>query len=76
MGEAWKPPKKQRFSETGEHWIVKNLLVFSGINVSYNLAGIPSEILQKRTSNMAPALSGYQRTIFNRWSRTKHNTSV
>jgi hypothetical protein len=55
MGEAWKPPKKKRFPETGEHWIVKNLYVFSGINANYNLAGIPSEILQKRTSNMAAA---------------------
>jgi len=55
----------------------KELVRFSGINVRYNLAGIPSEIRQKRTSNMAPALtSGYQRTILNRWSRTKHNTSV
>ena len=41
----------------------KALVRVSGINVSYNLAGIPSEVWQKRTSNMAPALtSGYQRT--------------
>jgi hypothetical protein len=62
-GEAWKPSKKATFFGNREALDSKKLVRFSGINISYNLAGIPSEIRQKKTSNMAPALtSGYQRT--------------